>query len=163
MKRGETPYEDALREERRGKALALRKAGKSYREIGKALEVDPMTAFADVQACFRELKGSRESIEEQRDLELTRLDRYLVALEGRIDGPVCEQCGAGAVDVKAIDAAVKIGKRRSELKGLDAPTKTQELPATPLGDEELLEQLAEAKAKVEARLAEKAQANGKVH
>jgi hypothetical protein len=128
MSPGEHPNTEAQRQVRRGKALELRKAGKSYRQIAAELSIDVETAYRDLQACFLELKGGRESIEELRDLELARLDRYLAALELSITGaPSCEECGRS--DVKPIEAAVRISKRRGELKGLDAPTKHQEVPA----------------------------------
>lgn len=137
MSPGERPNDDVQRQVRRGKALELRKQGRTYREIAAALKVDVETAYRDLQSCFRELKGGRESIEEARDLELVRLDGYLAKLESSITGePPCAECGRS--DVKPIEAAIKVGKRRSELKGLDAPTKHQEVSADKAGVKELV-------------------------
>src|SRR3954463_1560088 len=61
--------------ERRVRALELRKAGASYREIGRELGVDVHTAHADIGA---ELAALRETAvgeaTELRALELERLD-----------------------------------------------------------------------------------------
>lgn len=52
-------------------------------------------------------------VEEQKKLELQRLDNMLVALEARIEHG----------DLGAIDRAIKVQERRSKLIGLDAATK----------------------------------------
>lgn len=121
MRPGETPDDDARREERRTKAIKLRRAGWSYREIAAELKVHPSTAQEDVRAVLREVR--REVTEEAKELERQRYDRYLRAADASIIGntSVCEACGRS--DLKAIEAAVKISKARRELDGWDAPAK----------------------------------------
>ena len=46
---------------------------------------------------------------------MLRCDTYLQALAKKVQ----------AQDVRAIDTALKVGKRRAELLGLDAPNKTE--------------------------------------
>lgn len=124
MKPGETPDDEARREARRTEAIKLRLQGKSYRMIAGILGVSHMTAYEDVQACFRESR--REATAEAKDLEVARYDRYLEVLEESIKGGFCPECGRG--DIKAVEAAIKVSKARRELIGLDAPTKVQEVP-----------------------------------
>jgi hypothetical protein len=135
MRPGESPDDDARRQERRTKAMQLRRSGKSYREIGAALGVHPSTAEDDVKACFRESR--REATAEAKELELTRYDQYLERADASIIGHVgiCEECGRS--DLKAIETAMRISKARRELLGLDAPTKTQEVPAEPVDEDKL--------------------------
>lgn len=154
----EARTEETVRAERRKVVWELRRAGKSFREIAEMVKAPTMTVYDDYKWNLLDRKATPEDAEEQRQLELARYDRYLAALEVRIDGPPCEVCGAGTIDVKAIDAATKVSKARRELKGLDAPTKTQEVPAEPLPDAELAGKLEEALATVKQRLAESKEA-----
>lgn len=138
------------------RALELIERGWSQRRIAKHLGIGKTT----VQNYFAGEYGGDEyqqKREHLQGLELACIGR----VRKRLDKALCS--ADDKIAVMAGMGLLKASERRCKLLGLDAPTKTQELPATPLGDEELLEQLAEAKAKVEARLAEKAQANGKVH
>ena len=108
------PGQVERRAERRVKALELRKAGCSYREIGTALQCSPKTAFFDVRAALRELKKTEEDVGgEVLQLELARLDALWRA------GWTRAQKG----DPQAIRACLGIAKRRAELLGLDAPDK----------------------------------------
>lgn len=101
--------------ERRVRALELRKAGGSYRQIATALGVDVATAWDDVQTEMAELrKLAGQAAEDARELELQRLDRWQAKLEGR---------GISGGDHRAIAAAVRISERRAKLLGLDAPVK----------------------------------------
>ena len=102
--------------ERRVRALELRKAGGSYRQIAQQLGVDVHTAHADVGA---ELAALRETAvaeaTELRALELERLDGMTSGLWPRI------QEGSAA----AVSAGVRVSERRSRLLGLDAPVVTK--------------------------------------
>lgn len=106
--------EDAARRERATKALDLRIAGASYRQIARQLDIADATAYADVQEELGQLDaGNREKAERLRDLEARRLDQLTIAL----------QPGIRAGEPRAILAAVRIMERRARLFGLDAPTK----------------------------------------
>jgi DNA-binding CsgD family transcriptional regulator len=94
------------------KALELRKAGYSYKEIGAQLGISRVAAF---QSVMRVLAAYEDDIKEQvprvRQLELQRLDSMLTKLQPRINQG----------DDRAINSALKIGERRAKLMGLDAP------------------------------------------
>jgi hypothetical protein len=100
--------------EREIKALDLRKRGKSYNEIGIELG---MTDAAAYQMVMRVLEAYDHDIRENvpcvRQIELKRLDQYIVALQKRIN----------TGDPKAILVALKVSERRAKLMGLDAPLK----------------------------------------
>jgi hypothetical protein len=102
--------------ERRVRAFELRKAGASYREIGRQLGVDVHTAHADISA---ELAALRETAVGEatalRDLEVERLDSMHAGL--------WRQVRAGSAP--AVSAAVRVSERRSRLLGLDAATATK--------------------------------------
>jgi Homeodomain-like domain len=111
---GESPKEDAERHERSLKAVELRRKGLSYPAIAKELGCSWSTAYAYVQKHFDAIdKLGKEQAEQLRALELTRLDKYIEALE-----PACTEG-----DPKAILAAIKAGEARRKLLGLDAPAK----------------------------------------
>jgi hypothetical protein len=112
---------------RRIDALNMRKAGASYRAIGRKLGVSEAQAFRDVQTCLAELAAEqKQSAEELRQMELERLDAMLLANWSRAMGS--EKVPA---DLKAQDRILRIMERRAKLLGLDAPTKIA--PTTPDG------------------------------
>ena len=91
------------------KALDLRLAGASYRQIGVQLSVSHVQAFRDVQRVLREI--AKEPALEVRAVELGRLDKLMLAHWPRaIKG-----------DVKATTMVLQIMDRRARLLGLDAP------------------------------------------
>jgi hypothetical protein len=95
------------------KALQLRVNGCSYAEIGDVMKCTPKYAHDLVIHCLqREREDCLEAIPEARQIELTRLDNYLKALEPR----------TSKGDTMAIQTAIKAGERRSRLAGLDLPT-----------------------------------------
>lgn len=109
---------------RRLKALSLRQAGASFRDIASQLGVSRQQAYRDVDAALSELAElQREKTEKLRALELARLDRLLLAVWPRAQGG----------DLQAVDRAVRILERISRLMGLDAPTRVSHigLPASP--------------------------------
>jgi hypothetical protein len=102
--------------ERRVRALELRKAGGSYRQIAKALAIDTHTAWADVAAELADIRDQTvEQAHELRALELERLDGMTSGLWPRI------QEGSAA----AVSAGVRVSERRSRLLGLDEPVVTK--------------------------------------
>jgi DNA-binding CsgD family transcriptional regulator len=108
------PGEDAATRERAVKALELRIAGGTYRQIGAQLGVSEKTAYYDVQTELGRLDAvAKQRAERLRDLEARRLDMLTVALAA----------GIRMGDPRAIGAAVRIMERRARLFGLDAPVK----------------------------------------
>lgn len=98
----------------------------SYEAIAKQLGVsDKSTVGQRVQAALREI--IREPAEAVLKMELERLDVMLLGL--------WKQAAGG--DLQALDRALKIQDRRAKYLGLDAPTKTQEVPMASLTDEQL--------------------------
>lgn len=100
------------------RALALRVSGATYRQIAQQLGYDgPSGAYYAVSQELR--RRVQEPADELRELELLRLDRVNVALFKIITAR-----GAEAPEVvPAVNAFVRLSKRRAELLGLDAPRK----------------------------------------
>jgi hypothetical protein len=96
--------------------LELRKAGASYREIARRLNVNVHTAHGDIGA---ELAAIRERTVEGaadlRQLELQRFDEMTAGLWPQI------QAGSPP----AVSAAIRVSERRSRLLGLDEPVLTK--------------------------------------
>lgn len=112
MARGKSAEKAAILE-RQIKALELRKAGYSFRAIGKRLGVTHVQAYRDVNNELKEL-GSRiqHDADELRQLELERLDTIHRALRREVlDG-----------NPAAANATLKTMERRAKLLGLDKPT-----------------------------------------
>ncbi len=100
--------EDAA--ERRLKAFELRKAGASYRQIGRKLGVSGKTACTDVQAVLAELAEQRlESAAAYVALECERLDAAQLALYQHLDSG----------DPQIINSWIKVSESRRKLLGLD--------------------------------------------
>lgn len=101
---------------RRMQVLELRKSGASLRQIADLVHVAPETVRKDIQAVFAVLHREQQATAEaHRDLELARLDDYLIRLDSQIkDG-----------NAQAIDRALRISERRAKLLGLDAPVKQE--------------------------------------
>jgi hypothetical protein len=96
------------------KALDLRIAGATYRQIAAQLDVSEYTAYQDVQEELGRLDAvATKKAERLRDLEARRLDVLTVALSP----------GIRAGEPRAIVAAVRVMERRARLFGLDAPQK----------------------------------------
>jgi len=93
-------------------ALELRKAGLSYQRIADELGYhSPQASWDAVNRLLK--KTIQEPADEVRKLEIERLDKMLFSLWARI------QKG----DHQAVNEAIKISKRRSELLGIDSPVK----------------------------------------
>lgn len=116
------------KEMKQSEALKMRRDGKSYDDIGEALDVHKVTAYRYIKAALAELDGEdRETAEEVRRLEALRLDqlteKYLaLALEG--------DEGAGAMVLKVMDRRAKM--LGIDLAGKDAPTTTVEIEGVDL-------------------------------
>lgn len=96
--------------ERRLKAFELRKAGASYRQIGRKLGVSGKTAHEDVQAVLSDLVAqSLSSAAEYRALELERLDAASLALFQHLE----------TGDPQIVNSWVKVSESRRKLLGLD--------------------------------------------
>jgi hypothetical protein len=99
--------------ERRMRAFELRKAGASYREIAKQLDVDVHTIHGDLQAEMVAIhQQTAEQADELRALELARLDGMTSGLWPQVREGIAP----------AVSAAVRVSERRAKLLGLDAPT-----------------------------------------
>lgn len=116
---------------RRAYELDLRRRGKPYREIARlTIEhfgadslpkgYDERYAYMDLK---RELAHLREEVhdaaEDVLELELERLDRMLDALWDQLEHDDLDN------RLSAIDRLLKVGRRRAELLGLDAPVRTE--------------------------------------
>jgi len=100
------------------KALEMRRAGKDYDSIAKALEYFDRSHARKV--IMRLLKADREKLaetaDEVRELELQRIDKmFEVAYAKALDGHLL-----------SIDRALRLMERRASMLGLDAP-KRQEI------------------------------------
>jgi transcriptional regulator with XRE-family HTH domain len=101
---------------RRQKVIELRIAGWSQERIAQDLGLSRRRVR---QIIRREIEKARRRLRECADellqLELDRLDRYLVCLNDRIT----------AGEPRAIEVALKISERRARLMGLDAPERKE--------------------------------------
>lgn len=124
----------------RKKAIGLRLEGYSYREIAAELGVSVETAYRYVNDGWDRIKTETDQDREDlRNLELARCDAMLkralplatrnnlvlIDIELGPDGPAEVRKDAIDVQFKAMDRVLKIGKRRADLLGLDAPTKVE--------------------------------------
>ena len=97
--------------QRRDEALRLRLGGYTYRQIAEAMGISP-TAVSNLITRALEQAPNEKAIQ-QRAIENARLDRLQAAVwSDAIKG-----------DVNAIDAVLRISRRRAEMNGLDAPKK----------------------------------------
>lgn len=105
-----------LIQERKLRALDLRKAGYTYRQIGEECGVAHTTAYKDVANAMKDLAAVElDKADDIRRMELERLDGLWRGLwQGATEGdPAC------------IRAALGVMERRAKLLGLDAPAKTE--------------------------------------
>jgi DNA-binding CsgD family transcriptional regulator len=112
----------ASKAERQSKAFDLLKAGASYRQIAKALDVSHETARKDVEAVLADLRAQATAgAEELRALEDERLTMAALA--------IAKQVQSGHLG--AVDRWVRISESRRKLWGLDAPSTSKNLTLTP--------------------------------
>lgn len=101
--------------EHREHALALRRAGRSYRAIGEELKISKTRAHQLVS----------EGLEESREQIMAHADELRAETLSRLDGMLQKVYpNAEAGDVQAVDRVLKIEERRAKLLGLDAPVRT---------------------------------------
>jgi predicted transcriptional regulator len=101
---------------RREEAFKLRLAGKSYRDIGKAVGISHAQAERYVKQALKESAGrAAATADELRRLELHRLDELLAALWGQKAEP------------QVASTIIRLGERRAKLLGLDAPTQLEHM------------------------------------
>lgn len=119
-------YEDASRRARtaekgdpsriaelRHRIITMRLEGYQPREIAVTIGCSLETVQRHIAAVFNALTA--EKAEQALQIELARLDRYLIALEP----------GISAGDPKSIAQAIRISEQRAKYQGLHAPVKTQ--------------------------------------
>lgn len=100
--------------ELRHKIVSMRLEGYTPRDIARQLGVALETVQRHLAAVFNGLAMAKA--EQARELELDRLDSYLVAL----------QPGISAGDVKSVNAAARISEIRAKyIPGLLAPTRVE--------------------------------------
>lgn len=110
--------------ERRVKAIELRKAGLSYRQIGEQLEVSEQQAWRDVKKALAGLaEMEQDHAREYRQLELERLDALLSPLWLRARGRRIQHDDGTVEDVPpdyaAVDRVMRLMEARRRLLGLD--------------------------------------------
>jgi hypothetical protein len=112
LSRGATPPEVMTKvTDNQWKAVELRSAGASYREIGAALGISHEGARRMVMAAMEQIPV--EQCDYMRKVDGERIDRLQRALWPKALGG----------DVKAIMAITRLMERRAKLFGLDAPVK----------------------------------------
>jgi hypothetical protein len=124
----------------RQKAVRMRLEGYTFRAIADALGVSLETAYRYVNDGWERINlVTDEDREELRSMELARLDGMLkraypiavkdnllvIEVEYGVDGPVEVRKENAELQFKAMDRVLKIGKRRAELLGLNAPVKSE--------------------------------------
>jgi transcriptional regulator len=138
----------AQQAEKQAEALALRRAGLSYREIADRLGYhDCSGARKLVQTAIAEI--IEEPAKEVLALEIQRLDAMVAAMwPGAVE----------ARDPEMLDRVLKIMDRRAKYLGLDAPKKTEmsgpdggPIEMTSLSDEDVDRKLAEVERMIAQR------------
>ena len=121
--------------ELRYKITVMRLEGHTPRDIARNLGVALETVQRHLAAVFNSLTAQKA--EQAKQLELDRLDSYLVAL----------QPGRAVGDPKSIAQAIRISEQRAKYQGLHAPVKTEAtvitIDAIDAELEKLVQQLAE--------------------
>jgi len=116
----QTPATHVQAEERKWKALELRKLGKSYRTIAAEIGCSASIAYKHVSDALRELHGQvLEKAEEVRQLELHKLDALEEELRKRLDGADDQDAA------KLSSVILKTQESRRKLLGLDAPQQVE--------------------------------------
>lgn len=138
----------------RQRAVRMRLEGYTYDDIARALGVSKSTAHGYVNDGWERINAETdEERRELRGLELARLDAMLrralpiatkdnlvvIETEMTADGPMEVRKENAELQFKAMDRALKIGKRRAELLGLDAPVKVEQTEASALEPLEVLQ------------------------
>jgi len=123
MAAGRASADDDRIAARQAEAIKLRVRGKSVREIAELLGVSKSQAHIDVRAAMASTaKEAEENVNEQRGLELGRLERALEVVESVLTNSNGAEEG-DELALKALDRLVKIQDQRAKLLGLYAPEK----------------------------------------
>lgn len=103
-------------EQRRKIVAANLLAGNNYRRIAESLGVSLGTVAKDVSILIKQWESANvEIIDDWKTMSIERLNRMLLA--------VWEKASSG--DKDAIEIALKLEKRMSEIVGYNAPTRTE--------------------------------------
>ncbi len=122
------------------RAVTMRLSGMSYVQIGNELDIEPATAWALVNAAYKNhVKQLGESLEQVREMELSKLDKMDVVLWGllregggvlvteeetvTLQGPVTKTIRKEPGISGVIDRLLTVQQRRAALLGLDAAKK----------------------------------------
>jgi hypothetical protein len=129
--------------ERRNTVLTLKLQGFGVDDIAQKLQISVNAARRYLKVALDRLGGDDLSREEAKNLEIARLDFYLSKLEVAI----------GDGSLAAIDRAIRISERRSQMQGLDAPKATmfdinQQVTFSNLSDQELLQRIRSLQARL---------------
>jgi hypothetical protein len=112
-------------DERKRQAIAMRRTGATFEDIGRALGISTQAAHKAVKRALAELAAmTMDEAASLRALELDRLDRMQAAIWRNVTSG----------NLSAVDRALRIMERRAKLLGLDAPAKVAS--TNPEGDEE---------------------------
>lgn len=127
---GRSAKQDAVsvvNQERRDKALALRRSGATYAQIAKELDCSRSTANELFHQALAAIP--KENAEAVLKLELERLDRDLRRCEAAQDMLEAKVRGGDVKAAKAMASMMvsscRIQERRAKYLGLDAPTKQE--------------------------------------
>jgi hypothetical protein len=126
---GKTAPGRVTREMRRAQAVAMRRAGHEYSEIGAALGITKAAAYQIVERAMTEARETcKEDAEFLRDVQNRRIEDTLRRIFAKLDPKRRPIPGTGVEPPSAdpIDAAhviVKLLDRQARLNGLDAPAK----------------------------------------
>lgn len=112
-------FTPAEREQQKNQALKLWMTGAKYEQVGKALGVSTMTAYARVQKALDEMRPHAD-FDRYRSIQLAEIEmmrrpmRSVIVRFGQMENPsTLEQA------TKAITSLIKIQEREAKLLGLD--------------------------------------------
>lgn len=126
------------RDERDRRCVEMKHAGHSWDAIVMELGYASGGHARDRYQLYLSRMPPRENLEEQRELEMARLDRLMVALEPKILNH----------DVRAVEVMIKLMERRARMWGYDTPVKSQ---LTVVTDEVIAEIITQRRAALEAK------------
>jgi len=126
---GKTDPARVTRAMRRAQAVAMRRAGCEYEEIGAALGITKAAAYQIVERAMTEARETcKEDAEFLRDLQNRRIEDTLRRIFDSLEPKRRPIPGTGVVPpstdpIEAAPVIVKLLERQARLNGLDAPSK----------------------------------------
>lgn len=115
-----------IRHDRETQAIALRKGGANFKQIGEAMGFTEQRAHALVTRVLKRMNEKlAETADEVRRMETERLDAMLLTWWTRAIGGKTTAGKIIAPDIRAGDMVLRIMARRAKLWGLDAPEKLE--------------------------------------